>query len=62
VLITHDVEEAVYLSDEVFVFTPRPARVREAVRVPFPRPRSHELRREHEFQLIVRHITDLLTA
>ena len=36
VLITHDVEEAVYLSDEVFVFTARPARVREAVPVLVP--------------------------
>jgi NitT/TauT family transport system ATP-binding protein len=62
VLITHDVEEAVYLSDEVIVFTARPARVRQAVPVPFPRPRSRELCREHDFQLIVRHITELLTA
>jgi NitT/TauT family transport system ATP-binding protein len=62
VLITHDVEEAVYLSDEVFVFTARPARVREAVNIPFPRPRPRELRRESEFQRIVQHITDLLTT
>jgi NitT/TauT family transport system ATP-binding protein len=62
VLITHDVEEAVYLSDEVFVFSARPARVREIVQVPFPRPRPRELRSEHEFQLLVKHITDLLTA
>jgi NitT/TauT family transport system ATP-binding protein len=62
VLITHDVEEAVYLSDEVFVFTSRPAHVREVVPVPFARPRPHELRREPAFQRIVQHITDLLTA
>lgn len=39
-LVTHDVEEAVYLSDWVCVFSPRPAHVRGEFPVTLPRPRS----------------------
>ncbi|NLV77925.1 MAG: ABC transporter ATP-binding protein [Rhodococcus sp.] len=39
-MITHDVREALLLSDRVLVLSPRPARIRHDVRVPLPRPRS----------------------
>ncbi len=38
-LVTHDVEEALVLSDEVHVMTPRPGRLAAEVQVPFERPR-----------------------
>ena len=38
-LITHDVREAVFLSDRIYVLTGRPARVLREVAVPLPRPR-----------------------
>jgi NitT/TauT family transport system ATP-binding protein len=38
--VTHNVEEAVYLSDRVLVFTSRPARVKRVLRVGLPRPRD----------------------
>jgi ABC-type nitrate/sulfonate/bicarbonate transport system ATPase subunit len=37
--VTHDVEEALLLSDEVHVMSPRPGRLVESVKVPFERPR-----------------------
>ena len=39
-LITHDIREAVFLSDRVVVLAPRPATVRHEVHVDLPRPRS----------------------
>jgi NitT/TauT family transport system ATP-binding protein len=42
VFVTHDVEEAVYISDRVLVMTKRPGRIKEDVVIPLPRPRRHE--------------------
>ena len=39
-LVTHDVEEALYLSDRVLVLSSRPARIRDEIAVDAPRPRS----------------------
>ena len=43
VLVTHDVEEAVYLSDEIFVLSSRPGRVRETISVGLSRPRERSI-------------------
>src|SRR5690606_29990398 len=40
VLITHSIEEAIFLSDRIVVLSPRPGRVASIHDVPFPRPRS----------------------
>jgi ABC-type nitrate/sulfonate/bicarbonate transport system ATPase subunit len=39
-LVTHDVEEALYLSDRVLVLSPRPARVTDRIEIPHPRARD----------------------
>jgi NitT/TauT family transport system ATP-binding protein len=43
VLITHSIEEAIFLSDRIVVMTPRPGRVASIHHVPYPRPRSLEI-------------------
>jgi NitT/TauT family transport system ATP-binding protein len=40
VFVTHDIDEAVYLSDRIVVLTPSPTHVQEVLDVPLPRPRD----------------------
>jgi ABC-type nitrate/sulfonate/bicarbonate transport system ATPase subunit len=48
-LITHDVAEAVYLADRVYVLSPRPGRVAAEIRIDLPRPRPPELLGSQQF-------------
>src|ERR1700743_1934028 len=41
ILVTHDVDEAIYLGDRVVTMAPRPGRVRRIAHVDLPRPRDH---------------------
>ncbi len=47
--VTHDVEEAVFLSDRVFVMTARPGRIKAEIEVPLDRPRSYEVKSSDTF-------------
>jgi ABC-type nitrate/sulfonate/bicarbonate transport system ATPase subunit len=47
--VTHDVEEAIFLSDRVFVMTARPGRIKAEIPVPLPRPRSYDLKASETF-------------
>jgi len=39
ILVTHDVDEAIYLSDRIVIMTPRPGRIKEIIEVELPHPR-----------------------
>ena len=62
IFVTHDIEEALYIGDQVAVMTSRPGRMRELIDVPFPRPRPADVRTSPEFQELRRHIQRLLRA
>lgn len=47
--VTHDVEEAVYLADRIFIMSSHPGTIVDDVQVPFDRPRSLELKESSEF-------------
>jgi NitT/TauT family transport system ATP-binding protein len=47
--VTHSIAEAVYLSDRVAVFTPRPGRLHRIVPIPLARPRLPSVRRSPAF-------------
>jgi NitT/TauT family transport system ATP-binding protein len=49
VFVTHQIEEAIYLADRVIVFSARPTRVREIVKIGIPRPRPLSVKRTKEF-------------
>jgi NitT/TauT family transport system ATP-binding protein len=48
-LVTHQIDEAVFLSDRVLVFTTRPGRLKDEVRIDLPRPRELSVKRTPEF-------------
>jgi ABC-type nitrate/sulfonate/bicarbonate transport system ATPase subunit len=58
VFVTHDVDEAVFLSDQVLIISPRPGRVKARVPIPLERPRSAELLTSVEFSRIKRECLD----
>ena len=60
--ITHSISEAVLLSERVVILTARPGRVLEILDIPFPRPRTEELRGRREFTEIVQYIRGKLRA
>ena len=60
VFVTHDVEEAVYLSDEIFIMTARPGRIKEIVEVPIERPRPRSTTEDESFRRIRRCCLDIL--
>ncbi|MFV0319218.1 MAG: ABC transporter ATP-binding protein [Microbacterium sp.] len=63
VLVTHDIDEAVYLSDKVVVLSGRPATVTETVRVKLPSPRDQiATKAELEFLSLRAHIHGLISA
>ena len=60
--ITHDVEEAMFLSDHVYVLTARPARVRAELAIPLPRPRTREMTLSPEFAASKQQLFSALAA
>jgi NitT/TauT family transport system ATP-binding protein len=59
-LITHSVEEAVYLSSRIVVMTARPTRIREVVEVPFGYPRAESLHESPAFGELRSHVRELV--
>jgi ABC-type nitrate/sulfonate/bicarbonate transport system ATPase subunit len=43
IFVTHDVDEAVLLSDRIYVFSPRPGRIVRELAIPLPRPRTEAM-------------------
>jgi NitT/TauT family transport system ATP-binding protein len=59
-LVTHELREAVFLADTVYVMSSRPGRIVRRCEVPFPRPRDLELTYTPEFQDIVHELRSLI--
>ncbi len=59
-LITHDLYEAVFMSDRVAVMTPNPGEIRAVIEVDLPRPRTSEMRDSDEFISLTRYVREVL--
>jgi NitT/TauT family transport system ATP-binding protein len=58
--VTHDVDEALFLSDRVYVLTQRPGRIKAGFQVDLPRPRTLDLLTTPEFMRLKRGAMDAL--
>ena len=58
--VTHDIDEAIYLSDEIYVFTARPGRIKAHIQVTLPRPRDRDSVTSASFMNQKRQLLELL--
>jgi len=59
-LITHSVEEAIYLASRIVVMSARPTRIREEIRTPFAYPRAESVHETREFNELRSHVRELV--
>ena len=60
--VTHDVEEAVYLADRIFIMSSHPGTIVEDVAVPFDRPRELGLKEKSEFHELQHYVLGRLKS
>jgi NitT/TauT family transport system ATP-binding protein len=59
-MVTHQIDEAVLLSDRVIVFSDRPARVVTEICIDLPRPRTPQIKHSPRFAALVEQVWDLI--
>jgi len=59
-MITHDVDEAVFLAQRTYVLTAHPGRVQEEIAIDLPMERDYHIKRQTRFRDAAEHIRDLL--
>ena len=58
--ITHDIDEAVFLSDRIYVMTARPGRIKAEIKIDLPRPRTAAMTSSPEFIAHVQQLRQLI--
>ena len=57
--ITHDIDEAILLSDRIYILSDRPAKIKEEIEIPLSRPRNKEVTTTELFNDIKKHILEI---
>jgi ABC-type nitrate/sulfonate/bicarbonate transport system ATPase subunit len=60
VMVTHDIEEAIFLADRVVVMSSRPGTVKEIIDIDLPRPRDYTIKTSPEFMKYKMHASELI--
>jgi len=60
VFVTHDVDEAIYLSDRIFVMSNSPGRIKEDIRVDLGRPRAPDIALSEKYGALHRRVRGLI--
>jgi NitT/TauT family transport system ATP-binding protein len=58
--ITHDIEEAIFLSDRVYVMTARPGKIKAEIEIPLPRPRTPQMAESPAFLALLKQMRGLI--
>jgi NitT/TauT family transport system ATP-binding protein len=62
IFVTHNINEAIFLSDQVFVMTSRPGKIAKIVDIPLERPRDLHMQITPEFNALVEDVREALGA
>lgn len=62
VMVTHNIQEAIFLADRVLIMSARPGHIQTVVRVPLPRPRDLDVLYSKDFAALSHRIRDMISS
>ena len=62
IMVTHDIDEAIYLADRVVILSTKPGTIKEIINVNLPRPRRPEIRFSDEYLKLKKHIDYIIRS
>ena len=61
-IVTHDIDEAIFMANRVAVFSARPGRIKSEIAVDFPHPRHYTIKTSPEFSALKARLTEEIRA
>lgn len=60
IFVTHDIAEAVYLADDIFILKAQPSQIVEKIHIDLPLQRTREIKRDPRYTELVHHVEDTM--